>query len=97
MKYKLIKHSNQKADNYRKKKTQETNKQRLLAGPVFKKTIGLRLKDYFIANNEQKERSELTLEDLEITEDGYWKEPLWLIEGILNQDSIVVINLPGQK
>lgn len=64
---------------------------------MFKKTIGLRLKDYFIANNEQKERSELTLEDLEITEDGYRTEPLWLIEGILNQDSIVVINLPGQK
>lgn len=71
----MIKHSNQKAHNYRKKK-QEKNKQRLLTGPVFKKTIGLRLKDYFIANKEQKERSELTFEDLEITEDGYRKEPL---------------------
>lgn len=73
MKYKLIKQSDQNADNCRKK---ETNKQRLHAGPVFKKTIGLRFKDYFISNKEQKERSELTLEDLDITEGGYRKEPL---------------------
>lgn len=61
-------------------KTEENKKQiktqRLHAGPVFKQTNNLRLKDYFISNKEQRESGQLTLEDLDITEDGYRKETM---------------------